>query len=305
MDMNQNEIVHRTVLLKESLNGLNIKKGDVYLDGTLGGGGHLLEALKMGAKLSLGLDRDEGAITRARARIENEGFSNYIFVNEDFRMMDRALVRAEVEKVDKVMLDLGLSSDQLTTSGRGFSFMKNEPLLMTFKGYPLPNDLTAEKIVNTWDEANIADIIYGWGEERYARRIARAICERREEKPIATTFDLAEIINSAVPTFYKKGRTNASTKTFQALRITVNDEIGALQEGMVKAFSLLSNGGRMAIISFHSIEDRTVKNYFRERRDRGEANVITKKPIIATEEELKDNPRARSAKLRILEKIVD
>ncbi|MDO8575659.1 MAG: 16S rRNA (cytosine(1402)-N(4))-methyltransferase RsmH [bacterium] len=295
--------LHTTVLLKESIDGLNIKKSDVYLDGTLGGGGHFLLALERGAKLAIGLDRDEMALARVRAKIEDANFSKYVLMNEDFRMMDKVVVSLGLEKVDKILLDLGLSSDQLDMSGRGFTFQKDEPLLMTFKKNPGPNDLTAEKIVNTWDEENIADIIYGWGEENFSRKIAKAIVSERAKKPINTTFELKEIISKAVPGFARHGRIHPATKTFQALRITVNDEIRALEEALEKGFALLNSSGRMGIISFHSLEDRRVKNFYRNKSDEGLGKLITKKPIVPEDGERLVNPRSRSAKLRIIEKI--
>jgi 16S rRNA (cytosine1402-N4)-methyltransferase len=194
------------------------------------------------------------------------------------------------------MLDLGLSSDQFETSGRGFTFQKDEPLLMTFKKNPTEHDLTADEIVNTWDEANIADIIYGYGDERYSRRIAKSIVESR---PIKTTFELVEAVKLGTPSAYHRGRINPATKTFQALRITVNDEINTLKEGLRKGFEALNPGGRMAVISFHSIEDRVTKRFFKEVG----GNILTKKPIVPSDEEKIRNPRSRSAKLRIIEKL--
>jgi 16S rRNA (cytosine1402-N4)-methyltransferase len=208
------------------------------------------------------------------------------------------------------MLDLGLSSDQFETSGRGFSFQKNEPLLMTFKENLGPEDLTAKQIVNTWDEENIADIIYGYGEERYSRKIAKGIVGARAVKPIETTFDLVEIIKNSTPSRYAHGKIHPATRTFQALRITVNDEINALKEGLEKGWERLAPGGRMAVISFHSIEDRIVKHFYKSKEwmekadgtSERTANIITKKPITASHQEISENPRSRSAKLRIIEK---
>ena len=174
---------------------------------------------------------------------------------------------------------------------------------MTMKENPRPEDLTAQDIVNTWGEQSLADIIYGYGEERYAKRIAKGIVDARQKVKIVTTFDLVKIIKDSVPGSYAKGRINPATKTFQALRIAVNDELGALEMGLQEGFKVLSVGGRMCVISFHSLEDRIVKRFFKELSSEGNAKLLNKKPIIAGEEELKINPRARSAKLRILEKI--
>lgn len=283
-------LIHTTVLLHESIDGLNLHNGSVYLDGTLGSGGHAEYAEQKGAKV-IGLDRDLEAIERSKKRLNKDA----IFINESYRNLDTALQSVGIEKIDAFMLDLGLSSDQFETSGRGFTFQKDEPLLMTFKKDPTEDDLTAYEIVNTWDEANIADIIYGYGDERYARRIAKSIVESR---PINTTFELVEAVKLGTPSAYHRGRINPATKTFQALRITVNDEINTLKEGLKKGYEALNPGGRMAVISFHSIEDRVTKRFFKEV----EGKILTKKPIVPSDEEKIRNPRSRSAKLRIIEK---
>lgn len=181
--------------------------------------------------------------------------------------------------------------------------MKNEPLLMTMKANPGPEDLTALDIVNTWGEESLADVIYGYGQERFSRRIARGIVDARVKAKIQTTFDLVKIIEQAVPAGYRKGRLHFATKTFQALRIAVNDELRVLQTGLAEGFKVLKAGGRMSVITFHSLEDRIVKRFYKEKEKEGKARLINKKPIIAGEEELKNNARSRSAKLRILEKI--
>lgn len=283
-------LIHTTVLLHESIDGLNLHKGSIYLDGTLGSGGHAEYALEKGAKV-IGMDRDLEAIERSKKRLGKDA----IFINESYRNLDTVLDSLKIPKIDAFMLDLGLSSDQFETSGRGFTFQKDEPLLMTFKKDLTENDLTAHEIVNTWDEENIADIIYGYGDERYSRRIARAIVESR---PIETTFELVQIIKTATPNSYHHGRIHPATKTFQALRITVNDEINTLKDGLKKGFERLNAGGRMAVISFHSIEDRVTKRFFKEVG----GNILTKKPIVPSDEEKIRNPRSRSAKLRIIEK---
>jgi 16S rRNA (cytosine1402-N4)-methyltransferase len=285
-------LIHTTVLLHESIDGLNIRAGSVYLDGTLGSGGHAEYALSKGANI-IGLDQDVEAIERSKKRL-----TGGTFIQENYRNLDIALDSINIEKIDAFMLDLGLSSDQFETSGRGFTFQKDEPLLMTFKKNPTEEDLTAKEIVNTWDEENIADIIYGYGDERYARRIAKAIVESR---PIETTFELVEAVKLGTPSAYHRGRIHPATKTFQALRITVNNEINTLKEGLKKGFERLSKGGRMAVISFHSIEDRVTKRFFKEKQE--EANILTKKPIVPSDEEKVRNPRSRSAKLRIIEKL--
>ncbi|MSR71178.1 MAG: 16S rRNA (cytosine(1402)-N(4))-methyltransferase RsmH [Candidatus Taylorbacteria bacterium] len=294
---------HKSVLLQEVTEGLSVKSGDIIIDGTLGGGGHSVEIAKsLGAEVRIiGLDLDQDALTHAKERLDVYT-NNTSFHNVSFRHLDKVLEDLNIQKVNRIILDLGLSSNQFENSGRGFSFQKNEPLLMTFKKELGPEDLTAKEIVNTWDESNIADIIYGYGEERYARKIAQKIVEAREIKPIETTFDLVEIIKQATPKSYQHRKINPATKTFQALRITVNSEIDSLKEGLKKGFNSLEKNGRLAVISFHSLEDRIVKHYFKEKALQNEGLLLSKKPIISNETELQKNPRARSAKLRIIEK---
>jgi 16S rRNA (cytosine1402-N4)-methyltransferase len=296
-------MIHETVLLKETVDGLNLKKGDVVFDGTLGGGGHSEYVAKVFGKdvKIVAVDRDREALNRAEARLKTAG-ANYSLVLSDYRQITEVLDSQKIEKVQGIILDLGLSSNQLDESGRGFSFKNNEPLFMTFAA---PCDLptvTAETVVNHWGEETLADIIYGYADERYARRIAKKIVEAREEKEIKTTNDLVEIISEAVPAVYRRGKIHFATKTFQAIRMAVNDELGALREGLEKGFAKLSSGGRMSVISFHSGEDRIVKNYFRDKAKEKKAILINKKPIVASSEEISKNPRSRSAKLRIIEK---
>ncbi len=299
------DYVHKTVLLKESIEGLDIHPGETFLDGTLGSAGHSVYALEKteGNLTLIGLDEDTEALKRSKERLEKikTSKSNIHLENSNFRNLDIVLEKLRISKVDKILLDIGLSSDQFETSGRGFSFKKDEPLLMTFKSES--NSLTAAYILNNWEEENIADIIYGYGEEKYARRIAKKIVEFREKKEIKTTFELVGIIEEAVPGFYRKGKIHPATRTFQALRITVNDELNALKDGLKKGFEKLNTKGRMAVISFHSLEDRLVKHFNKEKGEMGLARIITKRPITPSEEEIKENPRSRSAKLRILEKI--
>lgn len=294
---------HKTVLLHESIDGLAIKKGDVVVDGTLGGGGHSEEiARHFGSDVTLiGIDMDEKALKRSQERISKITPKAH-FIRNNFRNIDKVLIEAGFEKADRILLDIGLSSDQFEVSGRGFTFKKDEPLLMTFSDDPKLQPFTAWDIVNEWEESSIADVIYGYGEEQFSRRIAKAIVTEREHRTIDTTFELVHIIESSVPFFYRKGKLHPATKTFQALRIAVNDELGALQEGIRKGFYALSEGGRLAVISFHSLEDRIVKRYFRELQEEGVGSIITKKAIVPSEEEVRDNPRSRSAKLRIIEK---
>lgn len=298
--------MHIPVLLQEAIDGLDIKKGDVFVDGTLGGGGHFEEVARRfgSAVVMIGIDLDPEAIERTKAKISPYKLKTH-FINDSFRNIDKALDSLEVSKVERILLDIGLSSDQFEKSGRGFSFQKDEPLLMTFRRKPGKNDLTAKEIVNNWDPENIATILKSYGEEQFAWKIAKAIVARREVKPINTTFELVEIVKVATPKWYHHRKIHPATKTFQALRITVNDEINALKEGISKGFEKLSQGGRLAVISFHSLEDRAVKRFFSAKGGKGETEgrLITKKPITPSKSEFSQNPRSRSAKLRIIEKL--
>ncbi|MEK7219543.1 MAG: 16S rRNA (cytosine(1402)-N(4))-methyltransferase RsmH [Patescibacteria group bacterium] len=291
--------VHKTVLLKETIDGLDLKGEATVIDGTFGGGGHSLEICKRYPKVKIiALDQDKSTFEKAKEKFKGKK-CDITFINKNFRNIDEVVK----ESVNGIIFDLGLSSDQLENSGRGFSFMKDEPLLMTMKENPSLEDLTALDVVNTWGEENLANIIYGFGEERFSRRIAKTIVEARKKKKIETTTELVEIISSAVPAKYKNGKIHFATKTFQAIRIAVNDELGAFSEGLKKGFNVLKKGGRIAVISFHSLEDRVVKRFFKGKVDEGKAKLINKKVILASDEEVKSNPRSRSAKLRILEKI--
>lgn len=295
---------HISVLLDESISGLAIKPGDIVVDGTLGGGGHTMEIIKRFGKdvKIICLDLDSDAISRSRKLIEATN-SDVTFKTIGFQDIDKVIDELKIAGVDRILLDLGISSFQLEEAERGFTFSRNEPLLMTMKKNPNDEDLTAYEIVNEWGEETLADIIYGFGEERYSRRIAKAIVEARLEKKIETTFDLVEIIDKAVGGFYKGKKINPATKTFQALRIATNSELSNLEQVIQKGFNRLNKGGRMAIISFHSLEDRIVKKAFIGLKSNGEADIITKKPITPSEEEIKLNPRSRSSKLRLIEKI--
>ena len=292
--------VHKTVLLNETIDGLNLDDKSLVLDATFGGGGHSGEILKRFPKAKIiALDQDKSVWDGSD--LPAQAGKSISFHNENFSDLDKVL---KGEKVDAIIFDLGLSSDQLENSGRGFSFMKSEPLLMQMKNSekesPLGEDLTAEDIVNTWEEKSLADIIYGYGEERFSRRIAKGIVEARSKARIKTTSDLVKIISEVVPAAYRRGRLHFATRTFQALRIAVNDELRVLQTGLEKGFDALKAGGRMSVITFHSLEDRIVKKFFKALEKEGKAILINKKPILASSEELKKNPRARSAKLRIL-----
>jgi len=299
-------MTHTSVLLHEAIDGLEVKAGDTFLDCTLGGGGHALEVCTKfgnGVKI-LGLDIDRDAIARSVERLKIAGCT-LAACESNFKNIGTALNTLGVSKVDRILFDLGLSSFQIEESGRGFSFQKNEPLLMSMKKDVEEGDLTAYEIVNSWSEEDIATILYVYGDERYSRRIAHAIVEKREKKRIETTAELVEIILEATPHFYRRGRTriNPATRTFQALRIAVNDELGTLREGLMQAFEHLNSNGRMAVISFHSGEDRIVKNIFRDWARDEQVLLITKKPIVPQQAETELNPRSRSAKLRIIQKV--
>ncbi|HCY17874.1 MAG: Ribosomal RNA small subunit methyltransferase H [Candidatus Nomurabacteria bacterium GW2011_GWC2_35_35] len=296
------ESIHKTVLLNETIEGLNLQNKSVVLDATFGGGGHSKAILEKYPNVKIiALDQDKSV---SKSLID----PRISFHNLNFRDLDKVLEKG----VDGIIFDLGLSSDQLENSGRGFSFIKNEPLLMTMKENPRPEDLTASDIVNNWGEKSLADIIYGYGEERFSRRIAKGIIEARKKNKIETTWDLVKVIENNVPVAYRKGRLHFATKTFQALRIAVNDELRTLQTGLQKGFEILEKGGRISVISFHSLEDRIVKRFYKEKEKKGEAKLISarnefrsggnKEVILASAEEIKNNPRSRSGKLRILEK---
>src|SRR3989338_7285021 len=295
---------HTTVLLHEAIEQLGIKSGDIVVDATLGGAGHakkLAEALGKKGML-IGFDLDQEAIERTRIALERYSKPQIHLVTANFRNLSSELDKLGVTHIDKALFDLGWSGYQLE-AGRGFSFLKDEPLLMTYSAN-LGSALTASTIVNEWAEESIADIIFGWGEEHYSRRIAKRIVESRVKAPIRTSMQLAEIIRAAVPPAYRHGRIHPATRTFQALRIAVNDELGSLKDGLTGAWQMLAQGGRIAVITFHSIEDREVKQLFVGWEKSGEGKRITRSPVRAGREELVANPRARSAKLRVIEKTI-
>ncbi len=291
---------HITVLLKEAVDELALTPESIVVDATFGAGGHATTIIEqLGPKGTyIGIDADSTAFeghsfTKTKATVH--------LVNDNFKNITEILRSLHITHTDAVLADLGWRQDQFTDGGKGFSFMKDEPLHMTF-GDPSQYDFTAYDIVNSWEESSIADIIFGYGEERASRRIARAIVERRKKTPIETTFELIECIESVLKRD-KKSKINPATKTFQALRIAVNDELSVLETFLKESFTSLSPGGRLAIISFHSLEDRVVKHYFKTLVAAELATAITKKPTIPSADELANNPRARSAKLRVIEKI--
>ncbi len=305
--------IHIPVLLHEVVKALARQEdggrrtedgGGIYLDGTLGGAGHALAMAKaFNGKLSIvGLDQDPASIERAKETLQGKA-EKVILEIGNFRDLDKILDKHGIDKVDAITLDLGLSSDELESSGRGFSFLKSEPLHMTF-GDPSTHPFTARDIINNWKEEDIANVIFAYGEEKYAKRIAKALVVYREKTPIEKSDDLAEVIKTSVPVLYRRGKIHPATRTFQALRIAVNDELNALKEGLSKGHARLAPGGRIAVISFHSLEDRIVKEFFKKQALYGD-KILTKKPLTASPEELAVNPRSRSAKLRILEKAIN
>ena len=295
--------MHVPVLLQSTIELLHIKDGDKFVDATLGLGGHSREiAESLGESgLLIGLDADTILLAKAKENLRSVPCQT-IFINTNFRHLAQALDKEGIEKVEAILFDLGLNSEHFDLSGRGFTFQKDEPLLMTLNPEVTEETLTAREIVNTWEEENLADIIYGYGEERLSRRIAKAIVETRVKKPIETTFDLVEVIKTAMPANRLHGKTHFATKTFQALRITVNDEIGALKEGLAGAWQKLGSNGRLAVISFHSLEARTVKNFFKEKVAANEGVLVNKKALPPSREEELSNPRSRSAQLRVITK---
>jgi len=297
-------MTHISVLKNESIDGLAIKKGDIIVDGTLGGGGHTFEMIKRWGKdiKIIGLDLDIDAKERT-LKLIGSALCDFTFINAGFQDIDKVLKDLDIPSVDSILLDLGISSFQLEVAGRGFSFLKDEPLLMTMKKDLTEEDLTAKEIVNTWEEESIADIIFGFGEEKYSRKIAKKIVEARKEKEIETTFDLVKIIKDAVGGYYKGLRIHPATRTFQALRIATNSELSNLDKVLEKGFECLRTGGHMSVISFHSLEDRIVKRAFVKLKEEEKAEILTKKPIIPSEEEIEENPRSRSSKLRLLKKL--
>jgi len=298
----QIETAHIPVLLHEVIDVLALRPGDVVVDGTAGGGGHAQAILtELGPKgVYLGIDLDARALARTHERLGDD--PRVTLVEGNFRDIERCMAAHGLTHADRILLDLGLSSDQLVASedtGRGFSFTRDEPLLMTLADTPDEEVLTARDVVNTWSEESLADIIYGFGGETRARRIAQAIVEARAAGEITMSGQLAEIVERAVG---RRGAAHPATRTFQAIRIAVNDELGALADALTGADRVLAPGGRIAVISFHSLEDRTVKRTFRSWVENERGTLVTKRPVVPTDDELAHNRRARSAKLRCFER---
>ncbi|MDD5428652.1 MAG: 16S rRNA (cytosine(1402)-N(4))-methyltransferase RsmH [Candidatus Omnitrophica bacterium] len=293
--------MHHPVMLDEAISSLNLKPGYVVLDGTVGGGGHSKEILKRilpGGRL-IGLDADQSAIKAAGENLKEFG-GNFKLINENFRNLDRALSKENVKSLNAVLLDIGVSSFQLDDKDRGFSLKEEAPLDMRMDRRL---ETSAYDIINRYKESDLSDIIYKYGEERFSRRIAKRIVEERSKKPIETTAELAAIVRRAAGSGQKHYRIDPATRTFQAIRIVVNDELGALEEGLKRAVSWLDIGARVAVITFHSLEDRIVKNLFKGYAGLGVLKIITKKPLGPSQEEIAANPRSRSGRLRVAERI--
>ena len=306
---------HKSVLLKETIEGLNVRKGKIYLDGTLGGAGHSYEILKKldGTGLLIGIDQDEEALKAAREKLSD--FKNVEFFNLNYIDFEKALDELGIDKIDGVLLDIGVSSYQFDNPERGFSYRFDAPLDMRMDQNL---EISAKDIVNTYNENEITKIIKDFGEEKWASRISKFIVEERKNKSIDTTFELVEIIKNAIPASARRNGPHPAKRTFQALRIEVNKELDVLKNSIDKFVKRLNPGGRIAIITFHSLEDRIVKNSFKYlEKDcicpltspictcdkKREIKIITRKPITASEDELKENNRSHSAKLRIAEKL--
>lgn len=309
------EFYHVSVLLQECLEGLNIRPEGIYVDGTLGGAGHSSEIAKcLTTGRLIGIDRDPVALKAAGKRLAPYQ-ERVTLVHSNFSEMASVLHNLGIDGVDGILLDLGVSSPQLDDGDRGFSYMADAPLDMRMNGQ---DALSADVVVNTWPQEELKRILYTYGEERYAPQIAAAICRRREERPIGTTLELVDIIRSAMPSAALREKQHPAKRSFQAIRIAVNDELGSVERAMKDAIPLLNPGGRLAVITFHSLEDRIVKTEMTAASKgctcppnfpvcvcgkKPRVKMISRKPIVASAEELKVNPRSRSAKLRVCEKL--
>ena len=311
------EYTHLPVLLNECIEGLNIKPDGIYVDGTLGRAGHSREIAKRlkGGRL-ICIDRDQAALDAAPARLEGL-MDRVTLVHGNFGDLAEILDGLGIDKVDGMLFDLGVSSPQLDDAQRGFSYMQDAPLDMRMDQ---SNELSAYEVINRWSQEELKSILWRYGEERYAPAIARAIEQRREEKPIETTLELVDVIKSAMPASALREKQHPAKRSFQAIRIAVNDELGAVEKMVADAVPRLNVGGRLAVISFHSLEDRIVKTGLAEFAKgctcppdfpvcvcgkKPKIKLTPRKPIVAGEKELKENSRARSAKLRVAEKLED
>ena len=309
------EFSHKSVLLRECVEGLNIRPDGIYLDGTLGGAGHSFEiASRLKTGRLIGVDRDQAALSAAAVRLEPYK-QNVTLVHSNFKELQNILADLDIPGVDGMLFDLGVSSPQLDDADRGFSYMADAPLDMRMNR---EDRLTAYEVVNQWPREELRRILFEYGEERYAPKIAAAIEKKRQEAPIETTLALVDVIRGALPPQALREKQHPAKRSFQAIRIAVNDELGAVREMMETAIPLLNPGGRLAVITFHSLEDRIVKVAMNAAAKgctcppefpvcvcgkKPQVKLITRKPITSAPEELEENPRARSAKLRICEKL--
>lgn len=296
--------MHQPVLLKEVLEYLEPGPGKNFIDCTIGFGGHaipILERIAPKGRL-LGIDWDEETLEQLQTQF-GAAPKNLFLQQGNFANLKEIVQQNNFAPVDGILFDLSMSSWQIEESGRGFSFLKDEPLDMRFGSESPKSGMGAEEIVNQWPEKELIKIFREYGEERYARQIAQKICQHRKIKPLKTTFQLVEIIRQALPKKYQYQRIHFATRTFQALRIAVNDELNNLKKALPQALEILQKNGRLVIISFHSLEDRIVKNFFREQAKLNNLKILTKKPVKPTLEEIQTNPRSRSAKLRACLKI--
>jgi 16S rRNA (cytosine1402-N4)-methyltransferase len=307
--------VHKSVLLNESIEGLNIKPDGIYVDGTLGGAGHSSQILK---KLSnkgrlIGIDRDEDAIQAAKEKLSE--YQNVTYYHGNHDNIKEILEELKIDKVDGILLDLGVSSYQLDERNRGFSYLGENILDMRMDKL---QELDAKFVINKYSEENLAKIIYEYGEEKFSRQIAKNICIKRKQEEITTTKQLVDIIESSIPAKFRKQDSHPAKRTFQAIRIEVNDEIRPLYQTIIDSIDCLKEKGRLSVITFHSLEDRAVKNAYIDMQGKcicppglpycacgaiQKGKIITKKPILPSEKEMEENPRSKSAKLRIIEKI--
>ncbi|MBI2063582.1 MAG: 16S rRNA (cytosine(1402)-N(4))-methyltransferase RsmH [Candidatus Yanofskybacteria bacterium] len=300
--------MHTPVLLKEVVEYLAPKPGQKFIDATVDGGGHaeaVLERILPGGTL-LGIDLDGELITRLKFKIQDSKFkNNAILINDSYVNLKKIAEENDFAGIDGILFDLGMSSWHMEEAGRGFSFQRDERLDMRFAYGQLAvnkKQLTAEEVINKYSYDELVRILKEYGEERFAKSIAARIVKARREKPVKTTFELVEIIKNSVPFWYRRSRIHFATRTFQAIRIAVNDELENLKSGLEQGVEILKAGGRIAVISFHSLEDRITKNFFRVKAKEGVIKIITKKPIGAGLAEVVQNPRARSAKLRVAER---
>ena len=312
------EFTHRPVLLEECIQGLNIRPEGVYLDGTLGRAGHSREIARRlrGSGRLICVDRDQAALEAARERL-GEWMDRVTLVHSNFDRVDKILDELELPGVDGMLFDLGVSSPQLDDGSRGFSYLADAPLDMRMDR---SEGLTAAQVVNTWSQEELRRILFQYGEERFAPQIAGAIVRRREERPIKTTLELVDIIKGAMPAKALREKQHPAKRSFQAIRIAVNDELSSVERMLRRAVPRLNRGGRLAVITFHSLEDRIVKTVLADFA-RGcicppdfpvcvcgrtpDVRLVNKKPILPSQEEIQNNPRARSAKLRVCEKLKD